>query len=330
MGKKDIVLTRYFEDDDRYADLLNGYIFCGKQVVSGEDIVEKNGTVSGIWGNVRRRMVFRKYRDLVRKVIFGTEFAVIGLENQDEIHYAMPVRIMLEDAAGYDEQVRQIQKRNKKRKGLKGAEFLGKFTRSDRISPVVSIVIYYGQEPWDGPKELYQMMECETIPEEIKGLINNYSIHVLEVNSYQELHHFKTDLHAVLGFIQRAGDKEAEKEFTYEHEDIFCCLEEDAFDVITALTGADELVAVKEKYMEGETVNMCEAIRGMIEDGRIEGRNEGRAEGLKFGRMEKSKTVAYNMFTRGMSSESAAAICEEDQELIEAWFCEWQSRRQKN
>lgn len=188
-------------------------------------------------------------------------------------------------------------------------------------------MIYYGQERWDGPKELIQMMECEAIPEEIRRLINNYSIHVLEVNRYQDLSLFRTDLQEVFGFIQRAGDKEAEKEFTYEHEDVFCCLEEDAFDVITALTGADELEAVKEKYREGDTVNMCEAIRGMIEDGRIAGREEGlregRWEGLMEGQREKSRTVAYNMFTRGMSAENAAAICEEDSELVKEWYKNW-------
>lgn len=41
MGKKDIALARYFEDEDRYADLINGYVFSGEQVVSGSDILEK-------------------------------------------------------------------------------------------------------------------------------------------------------------------------------------------------------------------------------------------------------------------------------------------------
>lgn len=35
--------------------------------------------------------------------------------------------------------------------------------------------------------------------------------------------------------------------------------------------------------MEGERVNMCTAIKELIEDGRIEGREEGRAEGLTIG-----------------------------------------------
>lgn len=38
MGQKDISLVRYFDDRARYADLINGFIFCGEQVVSEDDV----------------------------------------------------------------------------------------------------------------------------------------------------------------------------------------------------------------------------------------------------------------------------------------------------
>ena len=48
MGKKDIALARYFEDPRRYADLINGYVFGGEQVVRAEDIVEKDTRSTGV------------------------------------------------------------------------------------------------------------------------------------------------------------------------------------------------------------------------------------------------------------------------------------------
>ena len=102
--------------------------------------------------------------------------------------------------------------------------------------------------------------------------------------------------------------------------------------MITAVTGSEELEAVKEKYREeGGKINMCEAIRGMIEDGKQEGILVGRQEGLSLGRregkqqgeFEKAKTVARNMYRRGMSAEDAAAICEIEQKQVEKWFEEW-------
>ena len=80
---------------------------------------------------------------------------------------------------------------------------------------------------------------------------------------------FRTDLRQVFGFIQRAGDKDAEQVYTDENRTVFEALDEDAYDVISVLTGSEELAAIKETYQTKEgKVNMCEAIRGMIEDGR--------------------------------------------------------------
>ncbi|MCD7906935.1 MAG: hypothetical protein LUH04_04460 [Clostridium sp.] len=92
---------------------------------------------------------------------------------------------------------------------------------------------------------------------------------------------------------------------------------------------------------------MCEVIRGMIEDGKMEGRREGvllgkreglllgkkeglllgKKEGLLLGRQQgalgKTKAVARNMYLRGMSAEDAAAICEVDAVLVRQWFETW-------
>jgi len=68
---------------------------------------------------------------------------------------------------------------------------------------------------------------------------------------------------------------------------------------------------------------MCEAIRGMIEDGKMEGRREGVLLGRQQGALEKTKAVARNMYLRGMSAEDAAAICEMDTVLVQQWFETW-------
>ena len=111
--RKDPVSGPFFDDRARYADLINGFIFCGEQVVSEEDVQEMDSNVTGVFGRLRNRFMVQKYRDCVRKIVFDTGFAIVGIENQDQVHYAMPVRIMLEDAAGYDRQLRHIRKRHR-------------------------------------------------------------------------------------------------------------------------------------------------------------------------------------------------------------------------
>lgn len=187
MGKRDIALARYFEDEERYADLINGFIFDGEPVVAAEDILEKNAAIVGVVSRLKRRLAVQKYRDMIRKVVMGADFILVGLENQDAVHYAMPVRAMMMDAAGYDEQMRRVRRVHRKKMDLKGAEYLGGFAKSDRLRPVITIILYYGKEPWDGARDIYGLMDYGKLPEKLRYLVNNYRIHVLEVRRFEYL-----------------------------------------------------------------------------------------------------------------------------------------------
>ncbi len=319
MGKRDVALIRYFEDEERYADLLNVFIFRGRQTIHACDILTQDSKVNGIVKRLQKRFLVQKYRDLIRRVAMGMQFVLVGLEHQDQVHYAMPVRIMLEDAALYDDQLRKIQRLHRRRKDLKGAEFLGQFAKSDRLSPAFTIVLYYGEEPWDGSIDLYGLFDWEMIPEEIKGLMNNYRIHILDVRRFPDSGLFQTDLRFVFEFIQRSQDKKAMLQYTEEHHKIFEALEEDTYDVIAVLTGAEELVLAKDGCLEGGKVNMCRALTELIQDGRLQGLQEGLLKGAR----EIAKSFAHNMFLRNMSAEDAAALCSEDLELIKSWYRQW-------
>ena len=54
MGEIDMVLNRYFEDGERYADLINGYAFNGDQVVRKEDVQELDPRETGVAGRLGR------------------------------------------------------------------------------------------------------------------------------------------------------------------------------------------------------------------------------------------------------------------------------------
>lgn len=316
MGKADIALARYFEDEERFADLINGYICRGRQIVKPHDIYERDSRSTGLSTRFRRRFFLQKYRDSIRRIALDTHFTVVGLEHQQHIHYAMPVRVMLEDAAEYDRQLRWLQKRHRRRNDLSGSEFLSGFAASDRLEPVITIILYYGATPWDGASSLGEILAQDSCPPEFRNLINDYRIHILDIHSYTELELFHTDLKEVFGFIQNSRSGTAISAFSEAHSERLEHLEEDAYDVIAALTGSTELEERKEAYRDKEgKINMCQGIRELIA--------MGRQEGLRQGASSKSETVARNMFLRGMSAEDAAAICEENPELVQSWFQEW-------
>ena len=151
MQEKDVVTIEYFEDPCRFADLVNGFVFHGEQIVVPDDITELNRVLTKVWrksGWLRAQMMIR---DLARQVRVGVGAVMIAVENQSAIHYAMPIRIMNADGATYDAQWKKQKRKNQLTHKLKTNEFLSGITKEEKLLPCFTIVIYFGEEPWDGP-----------------------------------------------------------------------------------------------------------------------------------------------------------------------------------
>lgn len=80
--------------------------------------------------------------------------------------YIMPWRIMEYDCREYEKQIRKIQGANCRaeeqyREGIyaNAGERLWRYRQEDRIAPVYTICLYHGQEKWDGPRRLKDMMD---------------------------------------------------------------------------------------------------------------------------------------------------------------------------
>ncbi|MFR7548887.1 MAG: hypothetical protein ACLUV8_03680, partial [Clostridium sp.] len=128
MGTKDIETAIFFDDDRRYADLLNGYIFDGKQVIMEKQLYSQDTRETGksqkdSWG-VQKRKKIQRFRDGVKRVAIGTSFTIIALEHQDKIHRGMPVRVMVEDALSYDRQMKKLQKQNREKGVLNKKDYI--------------------------------------------------------------------------------------------------------------------------------------------------------------------------------------------------------------
>lgn len=82
----------------------------------------------------------------------------------------------------------------------------------------------------------------------------------------------------VLEFLRNAKDKEKLKELV-ENDPYYKSMDEDAYDVVVNYANVKKLVEVKDEYKDVEgRMNMCTAIREMMEDSKSEGRMEGRME----------------------------------------------------
>lgn len=105
MGKKDIGLKAYLQNAVRYADLWNGAVFRGKQIIKAEELQE----ITPVRSKSDQDAILERTGDLVMKRNHdGQRFVILALENQEEIDYGMPVRIMMRGRICTTESYRDI------------------------------------------------------------------------------------------------------------------------------------------------------------------------------------------------------------------------------
>ena len=112
----------------------------------------------------------------------------------------------------YGKQITDIaseHRRNKKDFGGKSkGEFLSGFLKEDHIKPVITLVIHFGDEKWDGPLSLHEMMSTRNM--DILSFVENYRIHLIDPAKLDidELGKFSTSLKEVMGYIKYSKNKE--------------------------------------------------------------------------------------------------------------------------
>ena len=287
MSKKDTITKAFMRENAVFADAFNYLIFNGKKVIQPEQLRELDTTELVqlvVKGKKSSNEAIQKYRDVLKTAVImedeNADYLLLGIENQTEVHYAMPVRNMIYDALQYGNQVSAIAAENaKKKNAATRAEFLSGFHKADKLRPVITLVVHFGAESWDGATSLHEMMDFPL--EEMRTFIQDYKIHLIDPAAIEpeELEKFSTSLREVLGCIKYSKDKEKLSSFIRDNTRM--TLELNAARVIQAITNV-----TLDLSEETEEVDMCKAIDDMMQDSRAEGLAEGmekgKAEGILF------------------------------------------------
>lgn len=315
MGKKDIRLKVYLGDAGRYADLWNGSVFQGKQIVKAEELQP----ISPVLDRADESGAEEVIRDLVmRQNLEGRRFALWTVENQENIDYGMPVRIMHQEAMAYKAQIRERRKVNTKEKLREGGEYLYKIKKGDKIYPIATLVAYWGEDEWDGPKSLHDMIDWGTgsVAEEMKQLIPQYPIHFLDLSRIEHPEYFKTELRPFLELYTHRNDKAAFLDYVKNSKEIKK-MDAESWEMLGEITHSTGLInKLKDKTEEGEEEeNMCRALEEFYNDGIAEGKAEGIAEGKAEGIVE----------LLGELGEVSAKLCskiyeQKDPEILRKWL----------
>lgn len=287
MGKIDTCTKDYVKDNAIFADIFNHFLYQGEQKIAPEDLLAVDTTkISVPYGADGSGVPVQKYRDhlgiLTAKTDQSAVYLLLGIENQGEIHYAMPVKCMIYDALDYASQVERAAKSHRKGKQkeknektvqsdrlqtedkgeikITSGEYLTGFYKEDHLIPVITLVIYFGANEWDGPRNLHEMFAIQD--KKILSYIPNYEINLLAPQEMkdEEIAQFQTDFREVMLFCKYMKDKEKLSEL-FRKNPAYRNMDQKAIRVIEAV--ANTKIQVNEKEAKG---NMCEGLQGIIDD----------------------------------------------------------------
>lgn len=314
MGKADINVNIWLSEKKRFANLFNGILYKGKQVILPEDLEEISPVASvSVKNRAGKTQNLKKYRDIIMKWKNHTMLVLLANESQDQIHYAMPQKVMIYDGMDYEEQIRNhwkqlmeqrklAQKSGQPLEHLTAAEYLSHFRKSDQLTPIISLVFYYGSDPWDGPLDLYDMFRLEGTEEEkavLKKYLPNYKINLIDAERMRdsEIKCFSDDLQVILSMLKYRHKKSELNEYINKNNTYFQNVDYETSQVIKTFLNLKHVPGEAEGK---ETVNMCEAIQEMYDDG------------VKDGMEKKLIELISKKLKKGNSAKEIADMLEED------------------
>ena len=312
-NEKDAVIKKFLEKPENFSDLFNGSLFQGKQVLKADMLGDLPGeSMISFSDKEGKKVSARRYRDVIRKASGRKTYAVFAVEGQEKTHYAMPVREMVYDALSYAAQVKEISDRHRRDKDYRdSSEFLSGLLREDRLAPVITICLYYGTEEWEGPRELYDLLDIPEEYEDMKPFMSNYKVNLVQPTDV-EPENFRTDLKLIFSLLAMSSDGMGMRKYIQEHSEEFSHIPYETYDCLRELLHVDKWWKINEDTNSGKgEVNMCKALEEIAEMARQEGVEQGKKAGEKEG-FEQGLLLAKQVIRlakEGHSVEEMAEIC---------------------
>lgn len=237
----DVRLQEFFRDNERFADVFNGCLFHGSRRVVSEELREMDTNVSASILSREIQAVLKRTRDVMKFTGEGTCFRILGIENQQHIHYAMPLRTMIYDSLSYLRRAEEMIRKNRRDKTFKIAdEFLSGMKKETRLLCVNEMAEY----PFEN-RDVFQLFQA------VHELYQNAGSNMPE--TLQSVGVMTACTAAAITGTTKALEKELEKAIRKGKESINMC---EAFQR-----------ALKKERKEGRTEGCVEMAVRMLREG---------------------------------------------------------------
>lgn len=310
---KDVILKNFWRDNEHFADLFNAVIFNGEQLLTSDNLTEMDTDVSTtIKSKIYNESITRN-RDVVKKMCDGIKFNILGLEIQDKTHYAMPLRTMTYDALGYIKEYNLFKKRHKLNNDLSysSESFLSGINKDDLFHPIITLVLYYGETPWDGPLCLSDMMIH--MSERIKPYFSNYRLNLIQILDSDRFPFYNEDVKNLFDIIRLIYQKDMKSIYNkYE----FTNVDYDVIELISIITDNPRLLKLYNNTQSNTSSAiggdiMCKAFKELeaewmergIEQGIERGIEQGFEQGIEQGIEQGTQHAIITMLEFGITKE---------------------------
>lgn len=311
MGNKDVLEKRLEEYAEVFADIVNVLLFGGKRLIDPKDVYEK--TPRSVYKSNGK--LYNQERDVVKYwLVGGVMYALLGMENQTDVHAYMPLRTIGYDGADYRQQFSDFEQAYKKY--LKEAA-----ANPDRevvfspppMYPVITLVLYFGGRKWDAPDSL---KKCFTVIPELEPYVPEYKLNLFQIAFLEDetIAKFESDFRYVAELVkQNRLIKERKLDrLTLSPKEIVHA--EATLDLLFELTGDRRFQDAAARLKKGDREAMFETFdiyeqRGE-QRGEKRGVGKGRDESLLIARAIKDKGGSAEDIVRALE-ENIKATCKE-------------------
>ena len=284
MGTKDTTQKRLEDFEDIFADISNVLLY------DGEDVIKENEleTVTAKDTYTVEQQIHEVERDVAKRWRHHSlHISLIGLENQTDPDYKMPLRVICYDGASYRAQLNAEEPK--------------------KTYPVITLVLYMGTEKhWTAPK---QLTDCFKYDERLSKFISNYKINVVELAwlSDEQIMKFKTEFR---NFVELLRDTRLDRKPQYSPIQLKHVHE--LLQLMRVMSGNDEYEQLlkqttnnlKQKKLKGDEITM----KKIVSLGFDEARAEARAAGLAEGEAQEKFATAKRMLALGKSLQDIMLI----------------------
>ncbi len=317
MGDVDISIKNFIKLNSVFSQLFSQGVYGGKVSITPDKLQEYDTAVQETVavGDGNRKNLER-LRDAAKVgMIFDGKVAlqvILGAEGQAGVHYYMPVRCMELDALAYSYQCRKISEEARENRTLE--KYADGVPKGTKILPTVTVVFYTGSRPWDGPVNVYDMLDIpEDMKEWMRGTAPDYRMNLIDARhmSDEEIDGFEGDLKAFLMMLRERFDREKLKKAVAVHRETWYAISK----VKNDQRYARYIDSFSDEEIAGG-VDMDAALDELVSEGEVRGEARGIAKGA-----EKVNRLGIKMSEAGRVNDFMKSLL--DKKMQERLFAEF-------